>query len=304
MAVLNLKDAEEARNNITRQQQRTIKKLYENAAKEVANDIKSLQGKTNISSIMRTEYLRDLEKKLTLEMQKVSRALEDVTKSGVRDAANAVVQSTLKNLSQLGFDIVGLLSNVPDSVVKSITTGQVYESGWSLSKRIWGINNKTMQDIHSVIAQGIAQNKPVYEIAKDIEKYVSPSAKKSWDWNKVYPGTNRKVDYNAQRLARTLTQHAFQQATQLSNDPNPFVTGYKWHSALIHGRTCSICRARHGTIYGKDEVPMDHPNGLCTMYPVVEQNLSDVANQIADWTESETGTYPEIDRFWEYLKRS
>lgn len=303
MPVLSLKDAEKARDQITRRQRRMIKKLYADAAKEVADAIKSLEGRTNISSIMRTEYLKDLERQLTLANQKISKELRNIVTSGVKGVADATTTNALKNLSQLGFNVKGLLLRVPDDVVRSIVTGQVYDSGWSLSRRIWGIQEKTLQDIHTVVAKGIAENKSVYDIAKDIEKYVDPNAKKTWDWNKVYPGTNKKVDYNAQRLARTLTQHAFQQATKRTNDPNPFVTGYEWHSALIHGRTCSICKERHGTIYKKDEVPMDHPNGLCTILPVVG-NLSDVANQIADWTEAEPGTFPEIDQFWNYLNRN
>lgn len=304
MPVLTLKDAESARNAITKQQQRQIKKLYQDAAKEVAEAAKGLKGRTNISSIMRTGYLNELEMLLQAEIRKIGTGVQDVTTSGVRQVSEAVANEMSATIVRLGFELRTYFSNVPANVVRNILTGQVYDSGWSLSQRIWGIEQKALQDIHTVIAKGIAKNKPVYDIAKDLERYVNPSARKSWDWNKVYPGTNKKIDYSAQRLARTLTQHAFQQATKECNNPNPFVTGYVWHSALIHGRTCSVCMDRDGQVYSKDSVPMDHPNGLCTIMPRVEGSLTSVANKIADWTESPTGTYPEIDQFWEYLKRS
>lgn len=304
MPVLTLKDAESARNAITKQQQRQIKKLYQDAAKEVAEAAKGLKGRTNISSIMRTGYLNELEMLLQAEIRKIGTGVQDVTTSGVRQVSEAVANEMSATIVRLGFELRTYFSNVPANVARNILTGQVYDSGWSLSQRIWGIEQKALQDIHTVIAKGIAENKPVYDIAKDLERYVNPSARKSWDWNKVYPSTNKKIDYSAQRLARTLTQHAFQQATKECNNPNPFVTGYVWHSALIHGRTCSVCMDRDGQVYSKDSVPMDHPNGLCTIMPRVEGSLTGVANKIADWTESPTGTYPEIDQFWEYLKRS
>ena len=253
---------------------------------------------------MRMQQLNELEQQITLEVNKISTELQRITKSGMEEVAKATVKDTTKWLSKMGFATQGILNHVPANVVRNIATGQVYNGGWNLSKRIWGIEQKTLQDIHTVVAEGVARNASAYEIAKDLEKYVDPSAAKQWDWNKVYPGTSRKVDYNAQRLARTLTQHAFQQATKECNDPNPFVSGYIWHSAEIHGRTCSTCMDRHGEFFTKEEVPMDHPSGLCTILPHVEQKLTDVANQIADWVEAPEGTYPEIDQFWEYLKRS
>lgn len=304
MPVLTLKDAESARNAITKRQQRQIRELYRDVAKEIADEAESLKGKENVSSVMRTQYLQTLEKQVTSEINRISTELQTITRSGMTQVSQAVVDNSLAQLSRLGFSTKGLLSNVPTTVVRNIATGQVYSSGWNLSRRIWGIEQKTLQDIHTVIAEGIARNASVYDIAKELEKYVDPRAAKRWDWNKVYPGTSRKVDYNAQRLARTLTQHAFQQATKECNDPNPFVDGYIWHSAFAHGRTCSTCMDRDGTLYSKDEVPMDHPQGLCTIMPHVKQSLSSVADQIADWTEADEGTYPDIDQFWEYLKRS
>lgn len=304
LPVLSLKDSETARNAITKQQQKQIRKLYREVAKKIAKEAKSLKGKTNVSSLMRTQYLRILEEQITAEINKISTELHQITNSGMTQVAQAVTKESLEWLSEIGFGTVGLMSNVPADVVRNIATGQVYKTGWSLSKRIWGIEQKTLNDIHTVIAKGIANNASVYEIAKDLEKYVDPKAIKKWDWNKVYPGTSRKVEYNAQRLARTLTQHAFQQATKACNDPNPFVDGYIWRSALAHGRTCSVCMERDGTFFKKEDVPMDHPQGLCTILPYVKQDLSSVADQIAEWTKAPQGTFPEIDRYWEYLKRN
>ena len=55
-----------------------------------------------------------------------------------------------------------------------------------------------------------------------------------------------------------------------------------------------MCKARDGVHYKKTELPMDHPNGMCTMEPVVADDMID---QLADWFNSPDGTYPEIDEF-------
>lgn len=302
MPILNLKGAEEVRNAITKKQQREIKDLYKQVEINIQERMKQLNGRKNISSLMRTDYLLELEKEIHQQIEQMSPRIQNLTVDGMSEVSQAVVLSTRRVLRKLGINTYGILMNVPHDIVSSIATGNVYKNGWNLSNRIWGIQNKTMKDIHSIIAKGVAENKSVYDIAKDLEVFVNPSASKNWDWNKVYPGTNRKIDYNAQRLARTLTQHAFQQSTLKCNNPNPFVTGYIWHSADIHGRTCEECRNRDGMFFDKDDVPMDHPNGLCTILPYVEDDLVSIAEKIADWNEAPEGTYPEIDEFYTFLR--
>jgi len=51
---------------------------------------------------------------------------------------------------------------------------------------------------------------------------------------------------------------------------------------------------RDGRVFQKGNLPMDHPNGMCTIEPVV---VDDMIDQLADWFNSPDGTYPEIDEF-------
>ena len=134
----------------------------------------------------------------------------------------------------------------------------------------------------------------MYDIAKDLENYVRPSAKLGWnkvtkDGVKIY---KKQVDYNAQRLGRTLVQHSYQQSFISTTQKNPFVTDYIWNSN--GSRVCELCASRDGKHYSKYDLPMDHPNGMCTMIPNVVNNLED---KLADWYNSPDGTFPEIDEF-------
>ena len=120
-----------------------------------------------------------------------------------------------------------------------------------------------------------------------------------WDWSKVYPGTAKKVDYSAQRLARTMVSHAYQQSFVKTTQKNPFVTKYKWVSSG-GARMCEICAARDGVEYSKTDLPLDHPNGMCTFIAVIEDSMTDIADRIADWALG--GSDPELDTFARTLR--
>lgn len=297
MAGLIFKDAEAAKIAIMASQQKEIAKLYEDWADEIGERAKYYSHKSNASAPVSERYYKELQKQLRQTSQEVSNEIYKKIKSNIYTVADAVVSDNVKWLESFGFSSEGLnaaFSYVPHEIVQNLITGQIYDSGWSLSSRIWGDNEQTLKDIYQVMAKGLAENKPIYEIAKDLESYVRPSAKLPWnlrmaDGKKIY---KKQVDYNAQRLARTLVQHGYQQSFIATTQKNPFITEYIWRSN--GSRVCDLCKSRDGVHYKKNELPMDHPNGMCTMESVVADDMID---QLADWFNSPDGTYPEIDAF-------
>ena len=306
MASLIFKDAEAAKAAIMASQQKEIAKLYEDWADEIGERAKYYSHKSTSSSVVSEMQMRELQKMLRTTSQEVSNEIYSKVKKNLYAVADAVVASNVEWLASFGFSKDGLnaaFNYVPDEIVRNIITGQIYDSGWSLSARIWGDNEDTLKDIYQIVAKGIAENRPIYDIAKDLQSYVSPSAAKSWnpvlamkntktgkiEYKRLYKG---QVDYNAQRLARTLVQHGYQQSFLAVTQKNPFITDYVWRSN--GSRVCELCRSRDGVHYKKDELPMDHPNGMCTMEPTV---ADDMVDQLANWFNSEDGTYPEIDEF-------
>ena len=291
------KDSEAAKFVIMTSQQKEIAKLYEDWADEIGERAKFYSHKSNASAPVSERYYKELQKQLRATSQEVSNEIYKKIKSNIYTISDAVVSDNVKWLESFGFSQEGLnaaFSYVPHEVVQNLITGQIYDSGWSLSSRIWGDNEQTLKDIYQVMARGIAENKSIYDIAKDLESYVRPSAVLPWnlrmsDGRKIY---KKQVDYNAQRLARTLVQHGYQQSFIATTQKNPFITEYVWVSN--GSRVCEICAARNGTHYKKTELPMDHPNGMCTMEPVVDGDISD---KLANWFNSPDGTYPEIDEF-------
>jgi len=300
MNILRLATADAIRKRVTVQQQTKIKEVYTTALTSTRKEIEKLKFNNSVTSAIRTRQLYLLEQQLTKALTTANGELENIIKSNMGIVVNGAVDEANKFLTHVRFKGQVNYSYVNEQVVKSITTGQVYDTGWSLSKRIWGNNEKQLQDIHKIIAIGTAQNKGSYDIAKDLERYVNPKARKDWNWSKVYPNTNKVIDYNAQRLARTLVSHAYQQSTQVAHNDNPFVTGYIWYSALIHGRTCEICTNRNEVVYSKNEVPLDHPNGLCTIAPVLSKSLKEISSDVADWYNGNSNE--ELDTWSEKLQ--
>lgn len=284
MASINLQDGEQARLTITKEQEVEISKLYHkvylNLKKQM--DALPLQGEGTISQSLKKTYLNKLIKQLKAEYKSLGEGLEKQIKKGMEGVSSSVVQANDDWLQKVGIKIEGAYSFVPKDIVALVSTGKLYGGGWTLSKAIWGESRKHAHDIDTIVASGIAANKSAYDIAKDLEKYVNPSARKEWDWSKVYPGTSKKVDYNAQRLARTMVSHAYQQSLLASTKYNPFVKGYRWRSAHSD-RTCELCNSRDGQLYSAHDLPLDHPNGMCTFIAELTGDLESIADRLGDW---------------------
>lgn len=273
--------------------------MYQKIAEDIDKELAGLPDTT--SGSLRRLYLNRLQQQINEELDKVGSNTKILIERNMLAVAEAAGEDVNAWLRKIGFPIQGEFSHVPGDIVKSVITGQVYGGRWTLSRAIWNSTAKAKDDINRVIAEGITQNKSAYDIAKDLEKYVNPKARKDWEWSKVYPGTNKKVDYNAQRLARTLVSHAYQQAFIRQTRLNPFVEKYRWE-ASNSARVCELCASRDGVIYNKDDLPMDHPNGMCTFVAVISASMEDIANRLADWVQGKDD--PELDIFAEFLRNS
>lgn len=294
------KNAEAIRDQVTLEQQKQITGLYEQWANELDEKAKWLaKHSTSWSSgVQRTQYDM-LKRQMQQTSHQVSNGVYTLTKDGMFKVADAVIKDSVDWMSSFGFSSQGLdaaFEHVPASVVNSLVTGSVYGNAgsWSLSKAIWSDNEKTLRDVYQIMAGGLAKNMSAEEIANDLKAYVSPNAALDWQGPTGLKIYKHKVDYNAQRLARTLMQHTYQQSMVAAAKDNPFIDEFVW---VANGsRVCPICADRDGTHYKKDKLPLDHPNGMCVMEPVI---ADDMVDKLADWVNSEDGTYPEIDEFSE-----
>lgn len=221
------------------------------------------------------------------------------------------------------------ITSTPIEVLNNIVNGSVYEEKWYLSNAIWGDYHEKIDQINEVVERGVGLNLSSLEIAKQLQQYVDPSAMTpsktivtsclqdpvsgklysldyvnrhpEKDWSGYTQKTSRfrygKVDYNAQRLARTLVNHAYQQNVVHQAKANPFARGVKW-VASGGERMCEICEERDGKIYPADEVPLDHPNGMCVFEVVTDLNMMEMSDVLADFVNGVPTDYDDALYDW------
>lgn len=294
---------------LTLDQQRELLKLYEDSIASLASKATSVNDKT-----LTKRWLLDYSKELNQSKKNLAQEIEQSIK-GVTTKAAAIGTETerkilTKMFSEAGIDpgnhFSTMFSQVQNGVIEDIISGNLYKDKRTLSQRIWNHTGGFEKDIQYVVNQAILEKKSAMELAKDLEKYARDPARRDSTWGKAYPNLmNKKVDYNAQRLARTSINHAYQTATIKSSSMNPFNEGIRWRSAEIHGRTCDLCIERANTdqfglgvgVFPVDEVPLDHANGLCTMLPHISKSLDEVADELSDWLNGKNN--PDLDDWYD-----
>lgn len=306
MRVLKFKDAEKARDYICDELKRQIGDFYREWAKEIGREAQKYTKGKNPSDALKKRQLETLKRQLEVQSREIGKEIEKSIKQSLYTVANEVIANNAKWLKELGFgtESAGMaFTSVPDAIVRRLITGQIYDNGWGLSKRIWGDSDRILSEIYGIMAKGLAENKSIFDIANEIAAYVNPDMQKGWnpliamrntktgliEYKRIY---RRKVDYCAQRLARTLAQHAYQQAFVAVTEHNPFVLKYRWNAN--GSRACPLCMERDGQLFDKDNLPLDHPNGMCVMEAVID---SGIKGRLKAWMIAPDGVYPEIDKF-------
>ena len=286
-------EAQEKKIKLAKSQEQQIKQIYNDMYKNLSKKLKKVNPGT-----LTERYLEELQKELSKEINSIHKKVEKIVKKKIDKSTNLANNVQLDFFMQINEQyslnmkdtFSSMFSKIPKVAIDEILHGTAYKDRKGLSERIWQYTKKFEKDIDYIVTEGIANKKTTYEIAKDLEIYVNPKASKPWDWSNVYPNSSKKVDYNAQRLARTAVNHAFQQAQKRSCMKNPYVTGIRWISAGIHGRTCTICSDRNNQPFKVNEVPLDHPNGLCITVPEIPMSLEEIGAELRAWVEGESNS--------------
>lgn len=312
MAVSNdyIKSREEALRRsalkLTRQQEQAIIDAYVKAGQQLADEIRKGSGK--VTDRMKQQYLKNLN-------GEVARLIREY---GIKSASNPL-EEELKiinrllgkdAISEIGFDKLSkqLIKGISNDSVKQIINGGIYKDNRGLSSRIWKSTNQAGQTIQDVIAAARARGMGSADLAKLLEEFVNPSARKLWTTDKIrevlgdgYASWNKNLEYNALRLARTTLSHSATQSMKESGRLNPYNKKFQWHSAHSAGRTCAECAEMDGEIFTANDLPYDHPNGLCWVTHYYDKSLDDIADELAEWVKG--GDNPELDSWYKELNK-
>ena len=271
------------REQIYKKQEKEIARVYKGISDAIEADIK-IKGEEYSE-----EDLRMLKKEIEIQLKDAKKEVEAIIDKNI----NKVVASTAlmhksfyraidkKYGTKLEKKYIKTSTSIERVAIDKIKSGKIYRDNKKLSKRIWTDNKKQLKDIDRIINEGLKNKTNVYNIAKDLEKYVNPYERKDFKWSKVYPGTSKRVDYNAQRLARTAITHSYQEAYKESVRSNHFIEYIEYNSAH-NARTCSMCANRDGKRFKVDDVPLDHPNGNCFLTSVIPDNITDLIADVVN----------------------
>lgn len=156
MANLVFKDAERARDAVVASQKKEIADLYEKWAKDIEKQAQRYSRSSNASAPVSKAQMRQLLSQVKAAGQQTANEVYNTIKRNMYTVADGTVKCNAKWMEGFGFSKDGVeaaFSYVPTDVVERLITGQVYESGWSLSKSIWGANEATMKDIYEIVAK-------------------------------------------------------------------------------------------------------------------------------------------------------
>ena len=183
------------------------------------------------------------------------------------------------------------------NIVEQMTKGEIYKGEIGLDSRLWSSTNAAGRKIEDAITSCLARGISPAEASKIISQFAK-SGHHTWDSKKIreklgsgYASKYGKggLDYEALRLMRTTNTHMAQLSVMNSDKVNPYNQFVKYHTGHAGSRTCSMCRDRDGKIFPIHEAPLDHPNGLCWLSPVMskdgktELSLADMIDDINDY---------------------
>ncbi len=285
---------------------RKLNKLYESTLESVIRKAGSARG-----GFTKT-WLKDYEKFLRIKMNELNEQLVRLTKDTIKTSsqiASSVEGDFLTHIDNkydldIPIELIDFAYSINNDAILNIINGGFYKDNKSLSDRIWGYGDKNISDIQYILNKGMMEQKSYLEIVKDLEKYVNPTAKKDFNWKRVYPGVNKNVDYNAQRLLRTSMNHSFFNSNISNWNENPYVEAIHWelssqhYSRQIKVFGPDVCddytnQDDYGLGQGnfpKDRVPIPHPQCLCYQYAVIPKSLDKIGRELRQWLNGDSNT--------------
>lgn len=164
------------------------------------------------------------------------------------------------------FDIAQGIGTQPEfSAVNSRLINKIIHEDWSgenYSKRIWKNTNKLAEEVREVLTEAATNGESIYKTSAKVADKFNTSA------------------YNAERLIRTETTYATNQAEMLAYDELE-IEKYEF-VATLDTRTSPICQKMDGKVFETKEaqagknLPAMHPNCRSTTIPYFKDGMPTV----------------------------
>jgi hypothetical protein len=246
---------------LQRQYDARIMKILEGAAHDIRRRVEALATSTRFSDSVRASQLRLTLSQIRRVQLEMFLSIGDEIRAGQLAAAIFATED-LEKLARIGLASLpsAAATEFIDSLMASAQAG--IETLYSrvprqLSERLYKNGRWSTDHIETLIREGILRNASARELAKDVFRFVSPTA----------PGG---ASYVAMRLARTEINNAFHNQ-QIKGFQGPWVESIKWNLSGSHPRKDECNRLAESDQYNlgpgqfpRGKVPgKPHPQCLC-----------------------------------------
>jgi hypothetical protein len=266
---------------LQRRTAREIHKIYVSAADEVSDTIKELTIKGRGDSLTAESY-RKLRSALNKAADDIIKGVDPVITNSIFDQS-VISGSHHEKFVKDGLSISGLSTDrVSGDIMTKMYAGvntRLVEltynriiDGYNFYDRLGFLRNNWAAGIDSVITSGLAQNRDIIDIAKDLQKYArSGRAGLVKRYGKIARGTKKfikripkNLDYRALRLARSELYISLQSAQAVQGRLNPAVRLYNWNLTAGAAHECICPDLAADSPYEYNNIPnYPHPNCLC-----------------------------------------
>lgn len=262
---------------IIKEQEEEIEYIFEEAAKEIKKNQNKISDIAALLLFLKKLFSKmnsDIYSVINKNLKKVIDVYGDIDLRYMTDiTSNEYILNSIKKYSN---------DNKKD-VVNTILKGLIYADLLSLKKRCTKSINRTLNLLKKKVndLSNKSDDITISEIITDTENIINPKVK------------DKKILYDAKRLARTTLIHSVREIIKENAKDNIFNIGIKWELSPDHwdrmpdGDECDVYAENdmYGLgigIFPVDEVPFQHINCLCSLYPVMlDYNV--IAERIEDW---------------------
>ena len=262
---------------ILKEQEEEIEYIFEETAKEIEKNQNKISDIAALLLFLKKLFSKmnsDIYSVINKNLKKVIDIYGDIDLHYMTDiTSNEYILNSIKKYSN---------DNKKD-VVKTILKGLIYADLLSLKKRCTKSINRTLNLLKKKVndLSNKSDDITISEIITDTENIINPKVK------------DKKILYDANRLARTTLIHSVREIIKENAKDNIFNIGIKWELSPDHwdrmpdGDECDVYAENdmYGLgigIFPVDEVPFQHINCLCSLYPIMlDYNI--IAERIENW---------------------
>lgn len=300
--------------NLTHRALNKMQEVYRQAAAQVADKLKALAGQ-NIA----TETILSMQS-LQIQLEASAKMVEDALKKVVptavqlgQDKFNKINREYLLDISQYTNGLItqtgirAMITAVNNDVMMSIVS-RIYQDGYSFSERVWRAGKEFQDNIKNIISAGIAQNRDILDIARDLNAYVRTDKltliKRYGDLLKGTKEFAKRIRKNiyfpSLMLIRSELYASLMDNAKLTGQYNPGCSGlWDWVRTGLTDWNCLCPEHADNGPYTLDKIPAyPHSLCLCKLVPRL-RNQTDFINDLKTWGQGNSVDY--LDKWYQNI---